>query len=40
MFNRDFIISFNDAEQNNKMHIENWRVVSIKSCFEGFYETI
>ena len=28
MFNRDFIISFNDAEQNNKMHIENWRVVS------------
>ena len=28
MFNRDFIICFNDAEQNNKMHIENWRVVS------------
>lgn len=23
MFNGDFIISFNDAEQNNKLHIEN-----------------
>ena len=36
MFSRDFIISFNNEEQNNKLHIENWRVVS----FEGFYETI
>ena len=41
MFNRDFIISFNDEEQNNKLHIEDWRLVSLdKSCFEGFYETI
>ena len=37
MFNRDFIISFNDAEQNNKLHIEH---LLAGSSGEGFCETI